>query len=236
MVQNPKWCSIIDVLERSQIWLSKNSIYARANNQKLQPQSNRKPAPSYVNCAVQAELLQHLLSLLGLTEKSNTPQDKSKLIIIPFSRNMLNHAENVFNPTAQHSSYLLYVISNYSNYAGPCFFLCGIDILCRLFVMSQQLTMKQIQHLLSSTVTHPMSVRMVNNNMIILFLIICGLGKCKRTTQNLNNEKISITCFEKATKLVKTLFSDMKNLEKQYQRIDKSLRIMGNNHIYAFVG
>ena len=81
-----------------------------------------------------------------------------------------------------------------------------------------------------------MSVRMVTNNMIIFVMIISGLGKCKRTTQNFNNEKISITCFEKATKLVKTLFSDMKNLEKQYQRIDKSLRIMGKSAKYAFAG
>ena len=47
------------------IWLNGSSIYVQALNQKLQAQSKRKPAPSYVkgvlrcfvNCTVQAELL-----------------------------------------------------------------------------------------------------------------------------------------------------------------------------------
>ena len=79
--------------------------------------------------------------------------------------------------------------------------------------------------MLNSTVTSPMSMRMVSN-MIILFIVICGLGKFVQT-QHFNDREISIPCFEKATKLVKTLYSDMKNLEKQHQRIDRSLRIMG---------
>jgi len=53
-------------------------------------------------------------------------------------------------------------------------------------------------------------------------MIICGLRKCEETS----DRRISISCYEKATKLVKTLYSDMKNLEKQYQRIEKGLRIM----------
>ena len=56
-------------------------------------------------------------------------------------------------------------------------------------------------------------------------MIICGLRKCEQTIYS--DRKISISCYEKATKLVKTLYSDMKNLEKQYQRIEKGLRIMG---------
>ena len=58
---------------------------------------------------------------------------------------------------------------------------------------------------------------------ILFLMIICGLRKCEETS----DRKISISCYEKATKLVKTLYSDMKNLEKQYQRIEKGLRIMG---------
>ena len=79
-------------------------------------------------------------------------------------------------------------------------------------------------------------MRMVsNNNMIILFMVICGLGKFVQT-QHFNDREISIPCFEKATKLVKTLYSDMKNLEKQHQRIDRSLRIMGKREIFKKFG
>ena len=60
---------------------------------------------------------------------------------------------------------------------------------------------------------------------ILFFMIICGLRKCEQTKYS--DRKISISCYEKATKLVKTLYSDMKNLEKQYQRIEKGLKIMG---------
>ena len=115
--------------------------------------------------------------------------------------------------------------SNYSNYAGPCFFLPGIDMLCWLFVMSQPFYDDEIQHLYSTTVTRPLSMRMVNNR-IILFMIVCGFWKSEQT-KNINERKISISCFEEARKLIKTLYSDIRSLEKQYQRIEKNLRIMG---------
>ena len=85
----------------------------------------------------------------------------------------------------------------------------------------------KIQHY--TTVTKSQSVMMVNR--ITFFLILCRFAPSRHNNLNhrLNDKYISASCFEKATKLIKTLFSDMKNLEKQYQRIDKSLRIMGKH-------
>ena len=90
--------------------------------------------------------------------------------------------------------------------------------------MSKQLC-DEIQHLY----TGPLPVRMVRIR-ILFFMIICGLQKCEQTIYS--DRKISISCYEKATKLIKTLYSDMKNLEKQYQRIEKGLRIMGKKYTF----